>query len=208
MADPICRWRNPYLKTIREFIEVLPKEEMLSVDARKVIESRFEGFFHTPYQLACQLGLYYENNGNYIPRYTHEPSLREIYDYTKTWIKKYYVPNPYTKQGFSELKPALIHSRLCEMLFEKKEDINWSSAKQVLFNEEIGNDDILTNTINNYSDVIQIKNNLLKLKDGVFYDDLVEYIEIFYLKSGYLVRRHMNLPKHFCGHQLVLIVTH
>ena len=68
MADVICRWRNATPKTVCEFVEKLPHEQMSSEDFRFHMEP---DFFRTAYQLACQLGLYYENNGVYIPRFTH-----------------------------------------------------------------------------------------------------------------------------------------
>lgn len=60
MAGPICRWRNPYIQTVIEFIELLPKEELSKERAREIVERDFPDFYRTPYQLACQLVLYYE----------------------------------------------------------------------------------------------------------------------------------------------------
>jgi hypothetical protein len=57
MADPICRWRNPYIATVVELIELLPKEELSQERAREIVINTFADFFRTPYQLACQLGL-------------------------------------------------------------------------------------------------------------------------------------------------------
>ena len=60
MADVICRWRNPSPKTVVELVSLLPKKPMSSKEFRKHVEAQEPDFFHTPYQLACQLGLYYE----------------------------------------------------------------------------------------------------------------------------------------------------
>ena len=60
MADVICRWRNPSPKTVVELVSLLPKKPMSSREFRDYVEAENEDFFHTPYQLACQLGLYYE----------------------------------------------------------------------------------------------------------------------------------------------------
>lgn len=178
MADPICRWRNPYIKTVREFISVLPKTVMESQDFRKIMDQSSFGndFFRTPYQLACQLGLYYETDDRYYPRFNHDANILEVITYLKSWLIKYTVPNPYTRQGFDNLSPFIVHSKICEMLLAKMNAINWDDAKMELFGETVGNDDILINTINAYSEVVQIKNNKLQLKEGVLFDDLTYFI--------------------------------
>lgn len=177
MADPICRWRNPYLKTVRELINVLPKGIMNSDEARIITNKNFGSeFFGTPYQLACQLGLYYEDNKVYFPKFSYNPTIEEVYIYLRNWITKYYVPNPYTKKGFDSIEPQSIHSKLCNLLYQSSSPINWIEAKDELFKETIGNDDILTNALNIYSDFIEIKGNVLKIKDGVEYDDLTSVI--------------------------------
>ena len=97
MADPICRWRNPYINTIVELVKVLPHKEMPSYEFRTLVEERWPGFLHTPYQLACQVGLYYESeDGIYYPRFDHDIDENEASSYMKKWITRYYVPNPYT----------------------------------------------------------------------------------------------------------------
>jgi len=176
MADPICRWRNPYFKTVREFINILPKEILASKEGREFTNKNFGSeFFGTPYQLACQLGLYYENNNEFIPRFLYNPSPSEIHIYLKKWIINYYVPNPYTKKGFDNIEPIVIHSELCKFLYEEKNNLSWNEVKNNLFKEEIGNDDILINSINTYSDVIEITSSSLKLKNNITYDDLPSY---------------------------------
>ena len=177
MSDPICRWRNPYIKTVREFISLLPKNEMSSEDFRQFIQGRYDGdFFRTPYQLACQLGLYIEINERYIPRFSTNIDIVELNGYLKNWLKKYPVPNPYTRQGFENLQPQSVHSQLCNIVLDKNTQVDWNEAKNSVFGEEIGNDDILINTINTYSDVIEIRSGILKMKDGVVSDDLAKFV--------------------------------
>ncbi len=177
MADPICRWRNPYIKTVKEIINILPKSVMPSREARAIINKNFgSNFFQTAYQLACQLGLYYEDDDTYYPRFRNEPNVHEIIEYLKNWLTKYYVPNPYTKIGFANLDPIGVHGKFCEYIVSKKGVVNWNDAKKNVFKESIGNDDILTNAINFYSDVISIENEKLKPKAGVAFDDLTAFI--------------------------------
>lgn len=177
MADPICRWHNPNLDTVYELINFLPKKEMTSTAFREVMQNYYNGkFFRTPYQTACQLGLYFEDSDKYTPRFKNEPKLIEIVSYLQNWLIKYPVPNPFTKQGFKDLQPVSIHSELSRLLFENPEGLNWNDVKNGIFKEEIGNDDILVNTINSYSDLFNIKNNRITLKDGVDKDDLINFI--------------------------------
>jgi hypothetical protein len=177
MADPICRWRNPYFKTARELIKILPKENLSSVEGREITNKNWgEEFFGTPYQLACQLGLYYEFDNEFIIRFKENPRPKELHKYLRNWITKYYVPNPYTKKGFENINPKIVHVELAKILHNSKNDYDWTQAKNDIFGEQIGNDDILINSINVYSEIFEIKANRLKLKDGIKYEDLEAYI--------------------------------
>lgn len=179
MADPICRWRNPKVETVIYLISLLPKNEMSKGEARELVDERFQGsFFHTPYQLACQLGLYHENDNSFFPKFRHTPSSEEVKTYLSNWIKHYCVPNPYTKRGFENVTPFSIHSKLCEKLFNTQEEINWEEIEVDLFGETIGNFDILKNSINEYSDVIQIIDKIVSLKSNVAYSDLEPHTEV------------------------------
>ncbi|WP_265427046.1 McrB family protein [Chryseobacterium sp. YIM B08800] len=174
MADPICRWRNPYFKTVRELITVLPKEDLVKNIARQQTNSAFgsEDFFRTPYQLAAQLGLYYEDELILHTRFHYNPHPFEIIQYSDNWFKNYYVPNPYTARGFENIQPKILNVEISKLLFESKTELDWSVVKMELFGEAIGNDDILINVINTYSQLYQVKNNKLKLKEGIVYEDL------------------------------------
>jgi hypothetical protein len=176
MADPICRWRNPYLITVIDLIKILPKEELPQQKAREIVNSRFRPeFYRTPYQLACQLGLYHETNGHYFPKFTFEPSKEEVFEYLVNWIQHYCVPNPYTK-GFDSLKPFSIHSILCQKLINAKKPIPYNSILLEIFEEPIGNTDILKNALNTYSPVLLIKDDSIKLKENKALEDLKRYI--------------------------------
>lgn len=174
MADPICRWRNPYFKTVRELITVLPKEDLVKDIARQQTNSAFgsEDFFRTPYQLAAQLGLYYEDELILHTRFHYNPHPFEIIQYSDSWFKNYYVPNPYTARGFENIQPKILNVEISKLLFESKTELDWPVVKMELFGEAIGNDDILINVINTYSQLYQVKNNKLKLKEGIVYEDL------------------------------------
>jgi hypothetical protein len=177
MADPICRWNNPFVKNVRRLLDSLPKSIMPYKQAKEIANQNFgKKFFGTPHQLAAQLGLYYENEGVFYPRFLSQITDDQIFQYLRNWITKYTVPNPYTKIGFNNLKPLGIHSELCKLLIYRKTEISWELALEEIFGEVVGNQDILKNAIN-YSEVIEVdKKNILKLKPTIDWINLNEYI--------------------------------
>lgn len=182
MADPICRWRNPYVGTVLELIKLLPKEELDQSQARAIVakESSYD-FYRTPYQLACQLGLYHETDGRYFPRFSYVPSIEEVKKYLRNWIIHYCVPNPYTK-SFPNLVPFSIHAEICKSLYESKAALSWDDIKNIIFNGQIGNNDILVNSINSYSPIIKISQTVT-LKSGNDFDDLEQFINVDTIKD-------------------------
>ena len=82
MADPLPRWRNPKLTTVLELVSILPNSIMKKEDAREIINTQWNAlnntsgsvFFRTAYQTAKALGLYYEDQENYYPRFSNNPS--------------------------------------------------------------------------------------------------------------------------------------
>ena len=178
MADPICRWRNPYIETVVELIALLPKEEMSQVRAREIVTDNSPyNFYKTPYQLACQLGLYHETDGRYFPKFTYNPSNDEVHEYLTNWIIHYCIPNPYTR-GFDNLQPFSIHSEICRNLEAAQSPLNWDVVKNNIFQQQIGNNDILINSINTYSPVISITDGSVHLKEGQNYANLQAYINV------------------------------
>ena len=90
MADPICRWQNPFLKNVVKLISYLPKTELPKTEARQIVNTKFgKEFFGTPYQLACQLGLYHENEDFFFPKFTYIPTESEVNKYLENWIFHY-----------------------------------------------------------------------------------------------------------------------
>ena len=107
MADAICRWRNGTPKTVVELANSIPHAQMPIDVFRRHMENKWGGdFFRTPYQLACQLGLYCEaEDGLFYPRFDHDIDEEEAERYLFYWLPRYYVPNPYVgKDGFLHVK--------------------------------------------------------------------------------------------------------
>lgn len=165
MADPICRWRNPYPKTVSELVNTLPHETMSSESFRKYMGTTHftDDFFRTPYQLACQLGLYYEtNDGQYIPRFNKDIDDTEAQKYLEHWITKYYVPNPYNKKtSFPALEtPILFLRSIVDYREQHPNETDLKTICESIFKDTIGNLDIVKNVLNNYSEIVTVDSKL------------------------------------------------
>jgi hypothetical protein len=157
MADPICRWRNPYVSTIIELVKILPHEVMSSDKYREIVEKRWPGFLRTPYQLACQVGLYYESDdGMYYPRFDHDIDETEAFSYMKKWITRYYVPNPYTKSMKNLQQPQPFLASIISYIYEHPDEKGLHPILEAVFQEKIGNIDIVSNVLNTYTDLIKV----------------------------------------------------
>ena len=172
MADVICRWRNPSPKTVVELVSLLPKKPMSSKEFRDFVEAKEDDFFHTPYQLACQLGLYYEGKDGFIPRFARDITIQEAQDYLEYWVRRYYAPNPFTRSLTSLEEPVLLVESLVQYLEDHGGSANLNQALTDIFKDPMGNLDIVTNTLNQYSKVIKVANDTASL--SVNYKQIME----------------------------------
>lgn len=154
MGDIICKWRVANVSNLIELVDMLPHEEL----PNDVFRDRMgAGFMRTPYQLACQLGLYYiDDNNNYIPRFKKSLNEQEAEEYLHHWILRYYAPNPYTPSFRKELTdPIALVPSLVEYA-EKFPGASYEDACEAIYGESIGNTGSIMGAINNYSKVIEI----------------------------------------------------
>ena len=171
-SDPICKWRTASVSTVVELVSVLPKVRMTKQNFRNQMSSCYGGaFFRTPYQLTLQLGLYYEDDNIYIPRFDHNITTDEARAYMEKWVKLYYVPNPFTKKGFVNVEPSVnLLNGIAEYLDEHPTKPNLATAGAALFGGEMGNIGAVKYFLNEYSKIISVDNNndmkLLSLKYG------------------------------------------
>lgn len=158
MADIICRWRNGTPKTVVELVNSMPHEVMSSNRFRDIMSTQWDGdFFRTPYQLACQLGLYYESeDGHFHPRFDHDITTEEAEKYLYHWLPRYYIPNPYiSKKGFNAIECPTFFLRTLYEYVKAHPNCNYHDACLACFKEEAkNNDDIIRNYINNYSRIL------------------------------------------------------
>ena len=171
MADVICRWRNATPQTICELVDLLPHESMRSDDFRNIVGS---GFFRTPYQFACQLGLYFEADEIYHPRFKCAISQEEAKAYLEFWIHRYYAPNPYTKSLKTLEKPVYLVGELVKYLQKYDFRADLRVALTNIFKDPMGNVDIITNVLNNYSKVIKVKDGIAMLDPN--FENILSYM--------------------------------
>lgn len=157
-SDPICKWRNASVDTVVELVNMLPKERMSKAEFREHMSHFYNGsFFRTPYQLALQLALYYEDNDEYIPRFTHCINEEEAFAYLHKWVKLYYVPNPFTKRGFINVVPSVnLLNGLADFLENHPSKTNLATAGAALFGGEMGNILCVKFILNEYSNIIRV----------------------------------------------------
>lgn len=163
MADIICRWRNGTPKTVVELANSLPHEVMPIPQFRKAMSTKWNGdFFHTPYQLACQLALYCEaEDGMYYPRFDHDIDESEAHRYLELWINRYYIPNPYVaSDGFQDLEcPTYLMKSLYDYV-QIHPGCDYATAYHACFHDVAkNNDDIVRNYINRFSKVLSFSKN-------------------------------------------------
>ena len=190
MADPICRWRNSSIKQVMEFNSIFPLSKATKEEARTLIDKRWElmgykDFFTTAYQLATQMGMYYEDDIYFYPRFAERLNVEEAANYLHYWGCHYYAPNPYTRSMSKEQRPVIINRFLVNWILDHEKPL-FSEALKAMFVDSLGNTDILINMVNNFLDV-EIKDDVLCLKDGVQaikYDQCYVDLDI-YDKKGF-----------------------
>lgn len=176
-SDPICKWRIASINTVIELVSKLPKQKMPRKKFRDLMSDVYGGsFLRTAYQLASQLALYYEDNETYYPRFDHDIDEHEANCYMRKWMEKYYVPNPYTVRGFSNVYPSIILLQgLANYLYEFPSKPNLQTACFSLFGGEIGNIGNVKYVLNNYSNLIKVDQN----NDMVLTSNTLGTVDVF-----------------------------
>ena len=159
-SDPICKWRIASVATVIELVSLLPKTRMSREDFRFHMSPFYKGaYFRTPYQLALQLGLYYEDDVEYIPRFDHNITEAEATAYMHKWMERYYVPNPFTKQGFIGVVPSInLLNGLLDFLKKNPHTFNLEAVGAALFGGVMGNVGSVKYVLNEYSKIIEVDN--------------------------------------------------
>lgn len=137
---------------------------MSEEDFKETIENKWPGFLHTPYQLACQLGLYVVNNGIYTPRFSHDINETEAKAYLEDIVTRYYVPNPYTPRGFKNIKkPIVLEKAIVNYIESNPNETDLKKIIGLLIMEEVGNFSSIKTFLSN-SNVLDITKENVSLK--------------------------------------------
>ena len=150
-ASPICRGKNLTLETVMAFVNAMPKERMPKKEFHAFAERRLKGWTQTHSQIARQLALYYEEDGECIPRFCSQTTSSIVFEYIKHWATLYYVPNLYTPSliGYN---PTNLYAFLRNK-FDNGES-SFSKACLDLFGIPLNNTDKVRVYLNNFTDLI------------------------------------------------------
>lgn len=163
-------------------VNSLPHNRMTNEAFRQFMQHSPWGneFFHTPYQLACQLGLYCEaEDGYYYPRFDHDISEIEAQEYLEHWMPRYYVPNPYVgRNGFNDIKcPTYVLYELYKYATQHN-NCTYKEAYEAVFQEKpTNNNDIVKNYINNYSKILRFEANGLLTITGINPNTVFDFMD-------------------------------
>lgn len=160
-SDPICKWRAVSVDNLIELVSWLPKKAMKKESFRDYMFRNHDfDFFHTAYQLACQMALYYESeDGVFYPRFDHDPTRVEAEQYLHKWMERYYVPNPYTKRGFVNVPPMHLLYALVQYIEDYPTKPNLATAGAALFGGEMGNITSVKTMLNSFAEILKIDAN-------------------------------------------------
>ena len=74
----------------------------------------------------------------------------------RNWITRYYVPNPYTKSLKNLESPIPFLASIVGYALQNPDSDDFHEMLEVVFQDHMGNSDIVANVLNTYSDVIRI----------------------------------------------------
>lgn len=192
MADPICRWRNVTIKQVCEFTAILPYFIMKKDAAREYVNNHWkmwdgsQNFFRTAYQLASQLGLYYEDSENFYPRFDHALNFDEAKSYIEGWVRRYYIPNPYTDSIQDNNGIFVLNSLLMDIIQAGKKT-TLKDALESTFDIKLGNADIIANMLNLFSDISVEADGTIALKVNYQKKHCLQFQQTSWIKKCSLI---------------------
>lgn len=152
-SNILCRVLNPTPENVCSYVRRLPKTEMPESEFRTTMD---RNWFANEHQAPEQWGLYYIDGVTYHPRFTRDITEKVARRYLMGWLKKLIVINPYTKFKVSN-DTGLVTSIVSHL--ESQPDIHdlKTIIKDIINSDEpfIVND-ILANTLNSYSGVLNV----------------------------------------------------
>lgn len=153
-AAPICRAQNPELDVVKRFLNAMPNYDMPKKDYDNATESKFSGWTSTHYQMAKQMALYYTKDDVCHPRFKNNVTTENILKYMGAWARKYYAPNPFTKDlnKYQEVKPTVLYAYFADCI--KRGVSSYKEACEHLFGDiQLNNMDKVKLMLNSFTDI-------------------------------------------------------
>lgn len=153
-AAPICRGQNPELDVVKRFLNAMPNYDMPKKDYDNATEAKFSGWTSTHYQMAKQMALYYTKDNVCHPRFKNNVTTDNILDYMGFWARKYYAPNPFTKDlnKYQEVKPTILYAYFADCI--RKGVTSYKEACEHLFGDiQLNNMDKVKLMLNSFTDI-------------------------------------------------------
>ena len=162
MATPslICRGKNLHLAVMKQFLYALPKQDMDKDSFYDYAEKRMPGFTTTHSQIARQMALYYcDINDVCHVRFTSDPSLSEILQYSKFWAEHYFVPNPYTPSFPISAMPTCVYGFIRANYDSPKYNGHLDKLFHGMFNLTVNEQDKAKAYLLQFTDMFEEENN-------------------------------------------------
>ena len=159
---PLCRAQNPELEIVKKFLFAMPHIAMDKKEYDAITESKFSGWTGTHYQMAKQMALYFTKDGLCIPRFQENVTTSDIVAYMCEWAKKYYAPNPFTKDlnKYDNLKPVVLYAYFSDCIH--KGITSYKDACESLFEGiQLNNMDKVKLMLNSFTDIYIDSNGLM-----------------------------------------------
>lgn len=153
-AAPICRAQNPELDVVKRFLNAMPNYDMPKKDYDNATEAKFSGWTSTHYQMAKQMALYYTKGDVCHPRFKNNVTTENILKYMGAWARKYYAPNPFTKDlnKYQEAKPTVLYAYFADCI--RKGVTSYKEACEHLFGDiQLNNMDKVKLMLNSFTDI-------------------------------------------------------
>ena len=153
-AAPICRAQNPELDVVKRYLNAMPNYDMPKKDYDNATEAKFSGWTSTHYQMAKQMALYYMKDDVCHPRFKNNVTTENILKYMGGWARKYYAPNPFTKDlnKYQEAKPTVLYAYFADCI--RKGVTSYKEACEHLFGDiQLNNMDKVKLMLNSFTDI-------------------------------------------------------
>lgn len=135
------------------YVKRLPKDEIPESQFRSIMGS---SWFANEHQAPEQWGLYYIDGNTYHPRFSRVITIKEARQYLNGWMKRLIVINPYT--NFKVANDNGLVKSIVQQLENNPDVHDLKTIMRAIIgaNEDFIVNDILANTLNNYSGVLTV----------------------------------------------------